>query len=112
MKALWGTLLIGFAAVNVYAFATGSLSDLGDYLRNLGPWGILATIDLLLALTIGVSWMWDDARAKGIAPLPYAVLTVVTGSLGLLLYLVRHGSAPRRDEQVPGDHSSSRLEAA
>src|SRR5574341_1356 len=95
MKALWGILLIGFAAVNVYAFAAGDLAGMMAYFQNLGPWGLLATTDLLIALAIGVSWMWQDARAKGIAPLPYTVLTLASGSIGLLVYLVRHGGSAR-----------------
>jgi hypothetical protein len=33
--------------------------------------------------------MWRDARANGVAPLPYALVTLGTGSFGLLLYLIR-----------------------
>ena len=39
--------------------------------------------------------MWVDARANGITPLPYAILTVESGGLGPLVYLVRRGM-PRR----------------
>lgn len=93
MKALWRALLIAFAAVNVYALAAGGFAGLVAYLKDLGPWGMLATMDLLIALLIGVSWMWQDASAKGIAPLPYAVLTLASGSIGLLVYLIRHGGS-------------------
>ena len=92
---LWWMLLLGFIDVNVYALVAGDIAGLVAYFRNLGPWGILATTDLLIALGIGVYWMWVDARAKGITPLPYAILTVASGSLGLLIYLVRRGM-PRR----------------
>lgn len=96
IKALWFALLIAFAALNVYVFAADDLVGLVSYLRNLGAWGVLATIDLLIALLIGVWWMWQDARAKGVAPIPYVILTLVTGSLGLLVYLVRHGDVIAR----------------
>jgi hypothetical protein len=89
-KLLWIALFIEFAAINVYAFAAGGLAALGDYLSGLGPWGILATADLVTALLLGIVWMWRDARAKRVAPLPYALLTLATGSLGLLWYLIRH----------------------
>jgi hypothetical protein len=90
----WSLVLVGFLLVNIYAFAAGDFTDLVRYLRELGPWGRLATVDLCLSLGIGVAWMWGDARQKGISPVPYAILTLLTGSVGLLLYLARHGGSP------------------
>ncbi|UTW56549.1 hypothetical protein [Kordiimonas sp. SCSIO 12610] len=91
-KLIWTVLLIGFAGVNIYAFTTATSGDFMHYLSNLGPWGILASVDLVLALFIGIAWMWQDAKNKGINPLPYTVLTLLTGSIGLLVYLVRFGA--------------------
>jgi hypothetical protein len=113
MKALWGTLLIGFAVLNVHALAAGDgIAGFIDYLRDLGPWGVVAAADLLLALATGVYWMWHDARAKGVAPLPYAVLTAASGSVGLLVYLVRHGGSLRHQKQAGEEQANTRLEAA
>ncbi|MBI3971218.1 MAG: hypothetical protein HY332_08005 [Chloroflexi bacterium] len=112
MQVVWGTLLIGFAAVHVYAFAASDLAGLLAYLQHLGPWGMLATVDLLLALIIGVRWMWQDARAKGIAPLPYALLTAAGGSVGLLVYLVRHGGSTHHYGDATRDRASASLEPA
>lgn len=112
MKVFWGTLLIGFAVLNVYAFVAGDLAGLVDYLTSLGPWGTLATVDLLIALVIGISWMWRDARARGIAPLPYALLTMATGSLGLLAYLARHGGPERHPAGAAGHRPDAGLGAA
>ncbi len=95
-KRLWLFLLIVFAAVNVFAFAVGSFAGLATYLGNLGPWGILATVDLLIALMIGVGWMWKDARQREVSPVPYLLLTLATGSLGLLVYLARFGMVHSR----------------
>jgi hypothetical protein len=99
-KVLWIALFVGFGAVNVYALIAGGFAALGEYLGDLGPWGILATTDMLIALVLGVVWMWRDARAKRVAPLPYALLTLATGSLWLLLYLLRHDGAPRQGSRV------------
>lgn len=93
VRAFWIVLFVGFAAVNVYALIASGFAGLGEYLGRLGPWGIVATTDLLIALSLGVAWMWRDAQAKRAAPLPYALLTLATGSLGLLLYLIRHDAA-------------------
>lgn len=89
MKAIWIFLLTAFGALNVYALERGSWDGLLTYLGSLGPWGTLATVDLLIALFIAVVFMVQDAAAKRINALPYVVLTLLTGSLGLLVYLVR-----------------------
>lgn len=93
VRAFWIVLFVGFAAVNVYALVESGFAGLGEYLGSLGPWGVVATTDLLIALSLGVVWMWREARLKRAAPLPYALLTLATGSLGLLLYLIRHDAA-------------------
>jgi hypothetical protein len=58
-----------------------------------------ATIQIFLDLTIALSlvllWMWQDARRQGISPLPYVILTLTLGSIGPLLYLIRRvGKTP------------------
>ena len=68
MKVLWIVLLVGFAALNVYAFAVGEWVDFLEYLNNLGPWGLLATADLLIALIIAMAYMWRDAQSKEVNP--------------------------------------------
>lgn len=100
-RLIWTAALIGFLAVNAYAFVFGDLAGLEAYLLNLGPWGILATVDLLAALTVAVAWTWVDARAKGLSPWPWALLTLGTGSVGILAYLALHGG-PRRPRIARG----------
>lgn len=87
LQRMWAALLLGFVGLNVWAMATGGGAGFIAYLRGLGPYGLLATVDLLLALGIGVRWMWIDARRRGVPALPYAALTALTGSVGLLAYL-------------------------
>ncbi|MFO0601079.1 MAG: SRPBCC family protein [Myxococcaceae bacterium] len=94
-RMMWTAALFGFLAVNAYAFVLGDLAGLKAYLLNLGPWGILATADLLAALTVSVAWTWVDARSKGLSPWPWALLTLGTGSVGILGYLALHGGPPR-----------------
>lgn len=89
MKAIWIFLLAGFGALNIYALGMGSWDGLMTYLGSLGPWGTLATVDLLIALFIAIVFMVQDAAAKKINALPYVLLTLLTGSLGLLIYLSR-----------------------
>ena len=95
MKYVWIVLLIGFVALNVYAFVAGDWAGLKVFLSDLGPWGTLAVVDLLIALLMAVAFMWRHATARGISPLPYAVLTLLTGSIGVLIYLVRYWELER-----------------
>lgn len=95
MKTVWITLFTAFSLVNVYAFTAGDqFSGLWLFLKNLGPWGILTVVDLLIAISVALYFLIGDARSASIKPLPYVLLTLCTGSLGLLLYLIQHGRHP------------------
>ena len=83
-------LLIGFAALNIWALAVDGLDGITTYLTNLGPIGIVATVDLLLALLVGITFMTRHARPLAVDGRPWVALTLLTGSLGLLAYLARH----------------------
>jgi hypothetical protein len=54
-----------------------------------------AFADLVIALGMVVVWMWQDARDRGVSPLPYVVLTATLGSVGPLLYLIRREARER-----------------
>ena len=67
-----------------------------------GYWGILAPhfqswggaqvlLDLVIALGLVLTWLWNDARTSGRNPWPWIGITLVAGSFGPLLYLL-----PRR----------------
>jgi Protein of unknown function DUF2834 len=49
--------------------------------------GVQVFIDLAIALALFTVWMVRDARARGVSPVPYFVLTLFLGSIGPLLYL-------------------------
>ena len=53
------------------------------------PAGIQVSVDLVVALSLVSLWMWRDARERGIAFLPFALLTATLGSIGPLCYLLR-----------------------
>ena len=52
----------------------------------------------MIALSLVIAWMVRDARARGVSPLPYVVLTLALGSVGPLVYLIRRlaSEAPAR----------------
>ena len=57
-------------------FATGSL------------WGAQIVVDFLLALSVALGFVVSDARRRGLAWWPFALLTLTLGSIGPLAYLI------------------------
>jgi hypothetical protein len=89
----WAALAVAFGALNVFAFTQDGLDRLVLFLTTLGPWHIVVMADLLLALLVGLTLLWKDAGSRGLDPRPYVVLTLLTGSIGLLLYMARTARA-------------------
>ena len=85
-------LLLDFAALTAWALFTGSTPQLMTQLAS-NPWGIQIAVDLAIAACFGIAWMWKDAKARGITPLPWALAVIPTGSLALLAYAVRRSFA-------------------
>ena len=56
--------------------------------------GLQVLVDLVIALTLFMAWMWGDARRLGRNPWPWIALTLLTGSFGPLLYLLGRPAAP------------------
>ena len=51
-------------------------------------WAGQMFVDLLIALALFSVWMWYDARERRLPFWPYLLLTLTTGSIGALGYLV------------------------
>ncbi|MCO4763613.1 MAG: hypothetical protein KC502_19030 [Myxococcales bacterium] len=80
-------LLADFVALNIWAVETAGLVEL--FQQAIGSTGgILLTVDLLLALGFVCTWLYKDAKRRDVNPLPWLALTVMSGSIGWLLYLV------------------------
>ena len=79
-------VIVAFSALSVMALLdVGYLGIIEPHFKTWGAGQVLA--DLVIALTLVVIWMADDARAKGINPWPFVVVTLFAGSFGPLLYL-------------------------
>lgn len=83
-------VLVDFGALTAWAVARHGMVGLVEA-SLASPAAIALTVDLLIALAMISVWMVRDARDRGVAPLPYLALTLTMGSIGPLLYLVRHG---------------------
>ncbi len=51
--------------------------------------GAQVLVDLVIVCLLACIWMVADARKRGLAAWPFVVLTVLAGSFGPLLYLLR-----------------------
>ena len=74
----------------IYSFAVALNAGFTGFLTVAAnePWGGQMLIDLVIALGLFLIWMHGDSREQGIPELPYLILTLTTGSIGALAYLV------------------------
>jgi hypothetical protein len=82
-----GIVLADFAALNVYVVAKYGYAGFFELALANGA-TIAVLVDLVISLSLVTAWMWRDARDKGRAFLPYAILTLLFGSIGPLAYLI------------------------
>ena len=75
----WATYRVGIAGI----FAAG--------MNN--PGGIQIFVDLIIACSVAWTFMWPDAKRRGINPMPYVIGTLALGSFGLLGYVIRRESS-------------------
>jgi len=81
-------VLADFVALNAFVvWQYGYVGFIREVLSSLP--GIAVFVDLCIALTLVGVWMWNDARARGIAVVPYLVAGLFLGSVGPLAYLLR-----------------------
>jgi hypothetical protein len=83
---LW-IVALAFSAFSLWVMAQiGYLGIWQGGFANLGSTQI--TVDLVIACLIGIGFVARDCRARGQAWWPWALLTLVGGSIGLLAYLL------------------------
>ncbi|MGH7788729.1 MAG: DUF2834 domain-containing protein [Candidatus Binatia bacterium] len=87
-KVLLGIALFDLTALNAFVlYRYGMLGFLQGVTANLAAISVL--FDLAIALSLIGVWMWNDARDRGISPIPYVAATVFLGSMSPLTYLLR-----------------------
>lgn len=85
---LLGIVLADFVGLSAWALYHHGYVGLFE-VAVASPAGIQVLVDLTIALSLFMVWMWRDARDRGIAPLPFVLLTATLGSIGALAYLLR-----------------------
>jgi Protein of unknown function DUF2834 len=81
-------VLVAFVAQEAYAiYLYGYIGFFRMMFANFAT--ITAMVDLIIALTLVMVWMGDDAEQRKVSALPYLLITLALGSVGPLLYLIR-----------------------
>jgi len=95
IQILLGVVLAVFGFENAWALAHYGFIGTWENLIAADFPTHLVIFDLLIALSLVMVWMWNDARERGATVWPYLVVTLAVGSIGPLLYLIRRESARR-----------------
>lgn len=102
-----GTLLAVFTLFSVAALAQmGPVAFFAAHSANLATIQVFA--DLVIALTIVLGFVWRDARERGLPWLPYAVATLLVGSIAPLAYLIHRELASRSQARSAARPSQAR----
>ena len=88
MKPVALAALVGFGALNVYALVSAGFAGVGSAVVGVNAWSAVFITDLIIALVMVCTWVYRDAKRRGKSPAPYIALTLATGSIGPLLYLL------------------------
>lgn len=97
--------LIPLSIITLYAVLDVGYLGIFDYQRHSSAgWQVFA--DLVIALLLVLLWLVPEARRAGHTVWPWVILTLLLGSFGPLLYLVRHGGDAHasNDQAAPGGH--------
>ncbi len=80
-------VLIGFSALTFHGVQVHGYVGFFDALGSTTA-GVTVFVDLVIALSLVLFWMWGDARERALPLWPYAALTLAFGSVGPLGYLI------------------------
>lgn len=84
--------LILFAALTTAAlWQVGYWGIIAPHFQSFGAGQVFA--DLVIALTLSMTWMWHDATSRQRNPWPWMAVTLALGSFGPLIYLLTRRSA-------------------
>lgn len=87
-KLIAGFFFLDFAALNVAALWFEGFAGMSEAVAGANLWTLVIAVDLVIALGMVLTWLWRDAKRNDRNPIGYTVLTLATGSLGPLLYIM------------------------
>jgi hypothetical protein len=86
-KALLSIVITLFAILTGLAlWRHGYMGIVAPHFQSFGAGQVFA--DLVIALTLAIFWMMNDAKKTGRNPVGWIVLTLALGSFGPLIYLL------------------------
>ena len=88
MKPIVAAVLLFFVGINLYALTMTGWDGFLTFIDGANGWTVLAVTDLCISLGLVSAWMIKDAKARGRSAMPYVLLTLTTGSIGPLVYLL------------------------
>lgn len=103
-QIILGLVLLDFTGLTAYAvYSYGLVGFFDAVTANVAT--VCAFADLMIALSLIVVWMWQDARDRGWSPIPYVLLTLGLGSIGPLVYLIRREADEPAGETTLSAHA-------
>ena len=87
-------VLVLFVLLTVYVGAVEGVEGLIAFL-SLNGWAVQVSADLVIGLGLVLVWIYGDTRRRGKAFWPWLTATLLTGSIGPLLYFVLRPGAPK-----------------
>ena len=91
-QLLYVFLFIDFAILSGWSmYHVGFIGIFEAGVNN--PGSIQIFVDLFIAASIAMGFIWQDAKRLGVNAIPYLVVTAALGSFGLIAYLIRRESA-------------------
>ena len=85
-KALILAILLPFALYSTYVVY--EVGYIAIFTNHFNVAGMQVLIDLVIACTLSMVWMWRDAAAAGRNAWPFLITTLFLGSIGPLTYLL------------------------
>lgn len=87
MRTLLILVFAAFGAFSLYAvWEVGYLGIWRAGMSSVGAWQVLLDLVVMSGIVLGL--LWRDARRTGRSLWPFAILTLLAGSFGPLLYLL------------------------
>ncbi|MCU0789976.1 MAG: hypothetical protein MUE79_02810 [Nitratireductor sp.] len=81
-------LCVAFVVFSAYAVATEGPTGFWP-VHSQSAWGNQVWFDLLLAGGVALAFLVPEARRQGMNPVPWTLLVILTGSIGLLAMTAR-----------------------